>query len=213
MNMSKIKVLLVDDDLDWLKLTKMNLNNTKEQDIEVIETVTTAQGAVELVKFLHPDIVLMEINLSGNTYDGFEASRKILSLTNTKVIIITVLGDNELILNSCLIGACEYLNKATKPQEMVETIRRVYYGESKFQVIGNELKRLKNVEKRYKTLDTLTSAQKIVFSYIEQGFSDLEISKKINREVKTVQSHVSAILKELGVKNRKEAINKIKFYD
>jgi two-component system response regulator DevR len=209
--MNKIKVLLVDDDLDWLKLTKINLNNIKDQDIEVIETVTTALGAVELVKSLHPDIVLMDINLSGNKHDGFDATKEILSLTNAKVIIITNLFGNDLILNSCLIGACEHLNKSTKPNEMADTIRKVYLGESKFQIVGNELKRLRSVEERYKILDCLTSAQKIVFSDMEQGLSDFEISKKINREVKTVESHVSAILKELGVKNRQEAVKKIKF--
>jgi two-component system response regulator DevR len=209
--MDIIKVLIVDDDLDWLKLTKINLSNIKEKDIEVIETVTTALGAVELVKSLHPDIVLMDINLSGNNHDGYDATKEILALTNTKVIIITNLFGNDLILNSCLIGACEHLNKSTKPGEMAEIIRKVYYGESKFQIVGNELKRLRTVEERYKLLNSFSPAQKIVFSYMEQGLTDMEISKKIGREVKTVESHVSAILKALGVKNRKAAISKVKF--
>lgn len=92
---------------------------------------------------------------------------------------------------------------------MAEVIRKVFYDESKFQVVGHELKRLRSIEERYKILNLLTPAQKIVFSYMEQGLSDLAISKKIGREVKTVESHVSAILKELQVKNRQQAIKKL----
>lgn len=119
----KIRVLVVDD----VPETRDNLKKLLyfEDDIEVIGTGSSGREGVELAASLHPDLVLMDINMPG--MDGISASEMISASTpDVQVIMMSVQGESDYLRRSMLAGAREFLIKPFSSEELATSIRRVY---------------------------------------------------------------------------------------
>ncbi len=119
----KIRVLIVDD----IAETRDNLKKLLyfEDDIEVVGTAANGNEGVAQVAVLHPDIVLMDINMPG--MDGIQASETISNqYPQVQVIMMSVQGESEYLRRSMLAGAREFLIKPFSSEELATSIRRVY---------------------------------------------------------------------------------------
>ena len=118
-----IRVLIVDD----IPETRENLKKLLffETDIEVVDTATSGEEAVECARELRPDIILMDINMPG--LDGISAGEMITKdVPQAQIIMMSVQGEADYLRRSMLAGAREFLIKPFSSEELVSTIRRVY---------------------------------------------------------------------------------------
>jgi NarL family two-component system response regulator LiaR len=199
--MDKIRIIIIDDDVDWLKRLSCFLND--EPDLHVIGTVTNKNDAEEFIKSTNVDIVLMDLDLGENPYEGIEITKKISESKTVKVIIVSSYTMDEMISNAFEVGAVHYFPK-TYYKDIPNAIRLTYQNASPVEIL---LKNYFSLKKEM-VLNSLTPAERRVFDYVEQGISLREIAEKLNKTVGTIKLQVNSILKKLDVKTRKQAVQK-----
>lgn len=207
--MSQITVLLVEDDIVWRKGLSDFIS--KEVDMVVSGTATTKDEAIESFTSLRPDVVLMDINLTENNLDGIETA---LALTESqpdcKIIMLTSLTDEDVMIESFTAGAVNYISK-TDFKEIPEAIRAAYNRQSAIHptaaaALRNEFLRLKNEESK----KLLSPAERDILKLIHQGQTQSEIEKTLFITKRTIKNHINRILKKMGAKTSKEAAAKAK---
>ncbi len=120
-----IRVLIAEDQYTCQQIWQSYLE--LESDLEIIGTAIDGQAAIELVKKLKPDVVLMDINMP--IIDGLTATEIITNrYVDTKILILSVSDHVQYIKKSLQIGAKGYLLKSTHPQELVTAIRNIHKG-------------------------------------------------------------------------------------
>jgi two-component system response regulator DevR len=202
-----IKVMIVEDDPVWLKSLTDFLN--KEQDLTVIGSASTREEALTLFQEVNPDIVLMDINLTENNLDGIDIALEFSHLEKlTKVIMLTTLSEQEVIVDSFAVGALNYMNKLHF-LDLPEAIRAAHKNQSSIHpsaatALRNEFHRLKKEEQQ----SILTPAEKDILKLINQGNTQSQIANQLYITQRTIKNHVNRILKKLGVKSSKEAAEK-----
>lgn len=119
----RIRLLIVDD----IEETRENLRKllSFDTDIEVVGSAGSGFEAVEKVRQLRPNIVLMDINMPG--MDGITAVEKVLEVEpTTQVIMLSVQGETDYLRRAMTAGAWDFLTKPASGSELISTIRRVY---------------------------------------------------------------------------------------
>lgn len=202
--MIHIKVLLVEDDPDWIKGMTSFLNN--EEDLLVSSTATDSMEAIRVAHTLQFDIVLMDIQLSGSKLDGIQTALEIHEIQpNAKIIMLTSLQDEQRMAQSFTAGAVNYIEK-TNFKALPDAIRTAYHHPAAMDVLLREFSRLKREEQ----LKELTGAEREVFELIEQGYTQSQMEQKLYKAESTLKNQVNKVLKKLGVKSRKEAVEKVR---
>lgn len=204
-----IKILIVDDH----PVVRDGLNAVLETqpDFEVIGEAGDGQEAITQVERLHPDVVLLDLDMPG--LDGLGALQQIMKQRpDTKVIIFTVFDTDERILTAVQAGAQGYLLKGDAPRnEIFRAVRTVYQGGALLQpVVAGKLLRQVQTQTAPAGSDgtdfeELTEREQDVLELIGQGMANKEIAQKLVISERTVKFHVSAILAKLGAGNRTEA--------
>jgi DNA-binding NarL/FixJ family response regulator len=194
--------MIVEDDIGWLK--SMSIFLAKEEDIIIIGTASGREMAVEAARVHSPDVILMDINLNGNRYDGIIAAAEIAQFSNAKTIMMTSLRDHNIIIDSFNAGAVNYIPKE-KYIEIPAAIRSVMQSETPMKVLLKEYSRLKREEQ----LSVLTTSEREVFDLLGKGFKKHEIETKLFKTDNTVRSQVRGILRKMGVKSSREALIKV----
>ena len=121
--MEKIRILIADD----IAETRENVRRLLqfEEDLEVVGTAADGEQAVALAEKIHPDIILMDINMPG--LDGIAATEMAtVRFPDTAVVIMSVQGEQEYLREAMAAGAREYLVKPFGGDELANTLRRVY---------------------------------------------------------------------------------------
>lgn len=212
--MSRIRLVIVEDDQDWLRGLTSYLK--KEADIEVIGTASSGQEAVELLEQIEADVVLMDIMMSDNP-DGIWAAAEIVQCTSSRVIMLTSMEDKEFIFEAFKAGAVDYMVKSNFT-EIPQAIRNAYANRSAIHPTAaaqmrEEFRRLKKLEHevRVKELRNLLTPTEIqVLDLIEKGHTQTQIADKFVVSIRTIKVHVGNILRKLGGKSSKEAAQKAK---
>ena len=121
----RIKVLLVEDDPFWRETLVHDLN--QENDIEIVSIALTQEEAVAAVHTQDIDVILMDINLTGNNLDGLDATREISRYQkgHIKIIMLTSFYEKDMIVDSFRKGAVNYITK-NNYQDIVNAIRDAY---------------------------------------------------------------------------------------
>ncbi|MFH1169665.1 MAG: response regulator transcription factor [Chloroflexota bacterium] len=201
---NKIKILVVDDHAimrDGIRAL-LDLQN----DIQVVGEASDGLEAIEKVRELAPDIVVMDIAMPG--MDGLEATRRIKKKDPAvKVLILTQYDNKEYILSAIKAGVSGYVPKKALGTELVSAIRTVQQGNSYLYpsaaaaVINDYLKR--SDEEPY---DRLTAREREVLKLIADGRTSREIADSLFISLKTVLGHRTKIMEKLGIHNRTELI-------
>ncbi|MBN2910213.1 response regulator transcription factor [Polycladomyces sp. WAk] len=202
-----IRVLLVDDHA----VLRDGLSNiiSLEDDMEVVGEAKSGIEALQLVEQVHPDVILMDINMPG--MNGVEAIRRIHAQhPGIAIIVLTMYDRDEYLYESIRAGATGYLLKDAPSGDVIAAIRSASRGESTLHpVMARKLLDNLTGEKRGErgsSDENLTPRELDVLQLMVKGHSNKEIAEQLFISDKTVKIHVSNILKKLGVKSRSQAI-------
>ncbi|MDQ0889316.1 DNA-binding NarL/FixJ family response regulator [Paenibacillus sp. V4I9] len=214
--MEPIRILIVEDDLDWLRGLKAYLN--RQIDLIVVGTVSTAEEARELFANSEPgaDVVLMDIMLQDEPA-GIGLAEQALLSWGVKVIMLTSMEEKDFIFRSFQAGAIDYQIKS-RFEELPAIIRAVHARQSSINAavaeqMREEFRRLKRLEHQFKVKevsDLITPTELQVLEMIDQGHTQTEIANRFFISLRTVKIHVGHILKKLGSPSSKDAAQKIR---
>ncbi len=214
--MAKIKVVLADDHVVVRNGIRMLLES--EGEIEVIGEASNGKEALEVAQQLQPDVLILDIRMPVMT--GLEASSQIHEYApQTKVLILSMHNDEEYILQSVECGASGYLLKDTSKEEFIKAINTVHQGgkffsgdiskvlvESYLQAKGGfQDKPTTKVKVDY----DLTKREKEILAFIYQGMANKEIADRLNKSIRTVETHRFNIMKKMKVNNVVELLKKV----
>ena len=208
----KIKVLIVDDH----QVVRQGLRTFLElhDDIQVVGEAADGQSAVDLVRELTVDVVLMDLMMP--RLDGISATREVIGLgTGTRVIALTSFTDDSQVFPAIQAGASSYLLKDVSPDELIEAIRAAHRGEPRLHPdvarrLMEAMRETGDAEARAATgappaaalVGDLTDRELEVIRAVAQGKSNQEIAQQFFISEKTVKTHVSHILAKLDLKDR-----------
>jgi DNA-binding NarL/FixJ family response regulator len=199
-----IRTLLVDD--QRLVRAGLRMLCTAAPDIEVIGEAENGQQAVTLVERLVPDVVLMDLRMPG--MDGIAATGRILAARPAiRVVVLTTFDDDDHLYPALAAGACGFLAKDTRPEALLDGIRRAVDGDSPFS--PNLLRRIVHRaldNERTPTADPpaieLTDREREVLARVATGRSNAEIAADLYIGVTTVKTHITKLMTKTNSRNR-----------
>ena len=201
----KITILIVDDH-KLIRDTWSFILNSDER-FQVIAETDTGQSAIEISDNYHPDIILMDINMS--PMNGFEATKEIRRISpSSKIIGVSMHSQPAYAKKMLQVGAVGYITKNSSKEEMITAISEVAGG-SKY--ICNEVKTILSeqiLEDSEKPDVNLLSQREVeIINPIKLGQSSREIAQHLSITLKTVEVHRHNILKTLNLKNTAALVN------
>jgi DNA-binding NarL/FixJ family response regulator len=207
----KIRLLLVDDHALVREGVASMLRG--EPGIEILDSVSSGEEAINKARDLAPDIIIMDIMLKGMT--GIEATRWIREHNkNIKVILLSMEVKREFVSAGIQTGISGYLHKDVAKETLIEAIEKVNAGENYFnEAITNLVfedfynkAKTTNTPVRKQTLGDLTKREEEVLSLVAKGMSNKEVAESLFISVKTVETHKTHILEKLGLRNTAELV-------
>ena len=209
--MNPITILLADDHDVVRKGMKMLLED--ETEVKVIGEASDGLEAIEKVKMLMPNIVILDLTMPRMT--GIEAA-KIISkdYPAVKILIFSMHHNREYIVSSVENGANGYLLKDTGKEELMKAIKVVSDGRKYFppeisEVIIDELlaKNASNQDNSGKPIfQKITPKEKQILGMIVQGFNSREIADKLFLSIRTVDNHRANMMKKTKAKNTADLV-------
>ncbi|MGO4789961.1 response regulator [Paenibacillus sp. 2KB_20] len=202
--MNRIQIFLVEDDPDWIKSMTVFLN--AQEDMMVVGTAESPEQAIAMAQILSFDIVLMDIQLTAGRHDGISTAAEILDRKpQAKAIMLTSLGDELAIMQSFTAGAINYIEKS-RFKELPAAIRSAVFHPGSMEVLLKEFARLKREEQ----LRGLTPAEREVFDLLDEGYTHSQMEQKLFKTESTLKNQINKILKKLGVRSSREAVEKVR---
>jgi DNA-binding NarL/FixJ family response regulator len=209
--MNPITILLADDHDVVRKGMKMLLED--ETDVKVIGEASDGLDAIEKVKNLMPNVVILDLTMP--KMNGIEASRIISEeFPDVKILIFSMHNNREYIVSSVENGANGYLLKDTGKEELMRAIKVVSEGRKYFppeisEVIIDELlaKTASNQDNSGKPIfQKITPKEKQILGMIVQGLNSREIADKLFLSIRTVDNHRANMMKKTKAKNTADLV-------
>ena len=204
-----VRVLIADDQALVRGGFRMILE--AKEDMEVVGEAGDGAEAVELVARLQPDVVLMDVRMPD--MDGIEATRLVVaSGSSARIVILTTYDVDEYVFAALRAGASGFLLKDVRPPELTEAIRVVARGDALLApgVTRRMLDRFAGVlpdgAARPSDLDELTEREFEVLRFVALALSNAEIASRLVLTEATVKTHVSSVLRKLGLRDRVQAV-------
>ena len=206
-----IRVLIVDD--QELVRTGFRLFLETQPGLAVVGEAGDGEEAIERVRELRPDVVLMDIRMP--TMDGVEATAKLTSGAiepAPRVLVLTTFDLDEYVFGALRAGAAGFLLKDAPRERLIEAIRVVHSGEALLspsitrRLIEDFAARSDRIEPLAAVLAELTPREREVLGLVAHGLSNAEIAARLVVTEATVKSHVGAVLLKLGLRDRVQAV-------
>jgi two-component system NarL family response regulator len=203
-----LRVLLADDNALFLE----GLRNLLEAGgIEVAGTAGNAREAVELARQLRPDVVLMDIQMPGES--GIEATREIkFEFPEMKIVMVTYSETDSHLFDAISAGACGYLIKGGAEEGMVASLQGMARGESPLsgalaaRVLEEFTRRARAAQPDRDAAGELSERQKDVLMLVAEGLSYKEAARRLSISEATVKYHMGEIAGRLHLQNRAQVI-------
>jgi len=209
--MTQIRVLIADDQQLVREGLRVLLDLTP--DIRVVGEASNGAEAVERVRQLEPDVILMDVQMP--ELDGVAATRQVQeTCPKTRVIILTTFDDDEYVFEGLRAGAAGYLLKDMPSEQLAEAIRVAARGESFIhpavtRKVVAELTRLterEHLRREQPLAEPLSLRELEVLALLAEGLSNQEIADRLTIAPGTVKNHVSNILSKLNARDRAQAV-------
>ena len=204
--MDKIRVLLADDHAVLRAGLRLLLNS--QDDMEVVGEADTGAQAVAQARQLHPDIVLLDITMSGA--DGLGAVREIKEDNpDTKVLALTMHDDESYLRHVLEAGGAGYVLKRSADTELLSAIRAVQQGgtflhpEHAKALLEPTVETAEELKKKGSdSYDLLSDREQQVLKFLALGHTNKQIAEKLFISVKTVETYRARAQEKLGLRGR-----------
>lgn len=205
----KLRVVVVDDHAVLRDGLAAILNAA--DDVEVVGQGGDADEAIRLTRELHPDIILLDIDMPGG---GLQAARTIVKgYPETRVVILTASEEDDHLIEALKSGTRAYVLKGVAARELLRILRSVAAGES---YVPPALAAAMLMEMHDPAhgqaskapddpINALTEREREILEGLASGMSNKEIAQKLFLAEKTVKHYITNILQKLHVRNRVEA--------
>jgi DNA-binding NarL/FixJ family response regulator len=206
------RVFVVDDH----PLVRSGVRSELEGRVEVVGTAGDVDEAVAGIRAARPDVVLVDVHMPGG--GGAELIRRVLGAASEdaageaapvpRFLALSVSDAAEDVISVIRAGARGYLTKTVSGAELAEAIGRVAAGDAVFSprlagfvldAFAGSLPLPSDPE-----LDQLTARERDVLRLIARGYAYKEVARRLNLSVKTVETHVSSVLRKLQLSSRHE---------
>ena len=202
-------VLLCDDEM--LVRTGLRTILSAQPDIEVLGEAVNGRDALEQLRVLRPDVVLMDVRMP--ELDGIETTRRIHAgpPPHPAVVMLTTFDADDYVHDALTAGACGFLLKSAPPDELVRAVRKAAEREL---LLAPEITRLlvsHYLERRSQPspvhgFSLLTDREREVLELIARGRSNADIAAALFLSEATVKTHINRIFMKLGVRDRAQAV-------
>ena len=210
MSEQKIRILVVDDHRLFREGLAAILNAAPPT--SVIGEAGTGSDAIAQAKALAPDVILMDIQMPD--MNGIEATRRILAdLPATRVVMLTMLEDDDSLFAAMRAGARGYILKGADKAEVLRTVTAAAEGQALFgpaiaDRISSFFRRSAQPQHAAAPFPDLTEREREVLVLIAQGLNNQQIASRLQVSGKTISNHISSIFNKLQVADRAQAMVK-----
>ncbi|HET8738138.1 MAG TPA: response regulator transcription factor [Acidimicrobiia bacterium] len=199
----KVKTYLVDDHRLFLSGVRAEL----AEEFDIVGTAYDVDNAIEEIRALRPDVVLIDVHMPDG--GGIAVVEGVVETNpDVKFLALSVSDQAEDVIAMIRAGARGYVTKTIEPADLSDAIRRVHAGDAVFspRLAGFVLDAFAGAipSDEDPELDQLTSREKDVLRLIARGFAYKQVARKLNISIKTVETHVSSVLRKLQLSNRHE---------
>ena len=201
-----IRLLLADDH----RMLREGLSRSMlDEGFDVVGQADNGEEAVRMVSELQPDVVLMDVSMP--EMDGIDATRAIVSSgAETKVIMLTMHADKDVLADAIRAGACGYLVKDCSTEEVAEAVRMAANGDTALspQLAATMLDEVRRLEHPDPTDEDriITKREEEVLQHIADGCSTPEVAERLYISQKTVKNHLASIYQKLDARDRTQAV-------
>jgi len=206
-----LRVLIADDQA--LVRSGFRLILDSQPDIQVVGEAGDGRAALALARELHPDLVLMDVQMP--VMDGIEATRALLSDpgTRTRVLVLTTFDSDRYVYDAVRAGASGFMLKDASAADLLAAVHAVAKGEASLApaVTARLLAEFSagpspDTHQLPADLASLTERELDVTRLIAQGLTNAEIATRLFLGETTVKSHVTSILAKLGARDRVQVV-------
>jgi DNA-binding NarL/FixJ family response regulator len=180
-------------------------------DMEVVGEASDGREAIALVEELEPHVVLMDVRMPD--VDGIEATQRIVaSGSSARIVILTTYDADEYVFAALRAGASGFVLKDVRPSELVEGIRIVARGDALLapsvtrRLLDRFAGTLPETAAAPPDLGELTDRELEVLRFVALALSNAEIAARLVLTEATVKTHVSSVLRKLGLRDRVQAV-------
>ena len=205
-----LRVLVVDDHALVRAGVRSELA-ARAADLDVVGEADDVEGAVAAVHALAPDVVLLDVHLpGGNGGGGAEVVVSCQDVPATRFLALSVSDAADDVVGVIRAGARGYVTKAISTADLAQAVRRVAAGDAAFspRLAGFVLDAFGagagEVAVADCELDRLSAREREVMRLIARGYTYRECASELFISIKTVETHVSAVLRKLQLSNRNE---------
>jgi len=198
-----VKVYLVDDHRLFLSGVKAELS----EEFRIVGAADDVDTAIAEIRGLRPDVVLVDVHMPDG---GGVAVIEAVAATNpdVKFLALSVSDSAEDVIAMIRAGARGYVTKTIEPPDLADAVRRVHAGDAVFspRLAGFVLDAFAGAipSDEDPELDQLTAREKDVLRLIARGFAYKQVGRKLGISIKTVETHVSSVLRKLQLSSRHE---------
>jgi DNA-binding NarL/FixJ family response regulator len=206
-----VKVLLADD--QTLVRAGFRVLLERGHDIEVVGEVADGAEAIEAVRRLRPDVVLMDIRMP--VLDGLEATRRIVAderLAGVRVVMLTTYELDEYVFEALRVGASGFLLKDVDPADLRQAVRVAASGDALLspsvtrRLIDEFVAKVARRRTDPERLSLLTDREREVMALVGGGLSNDEIARRLFMSPATAKTHVSRAMAKLGARDRAQLV-------
>lgn len=200
------RVVLVDDHAIFRAGVRHELTATADGRVQIVGEGEDVLSSVKVIRATVPDVVLLDVHLPGG--GGAEVIRQVhAALPEVRFLALSVSDAAEDVIGVIRAGARGYVTKSISTPELIEAIGRVAADDAVFspRLAGFVLDAFSGsiqVETIDEDLDRLSPREREVMKLIARGYSYKEVARELFISVKTVETHVSSVLRKLQLSNR-----------